>query len=136
MKPVHASAEPKIKDSPSVHVLANRGRAGAIDAHIGYGCEQINNKRCSATRNRTDRAGRQRQGSSWQIEVEASNRGPQPTRFILDLIAWSGPALTVRHATLAGPRAKRSAVQERKKFGRAFFLFPHVSRVSLRQAQP
>src|SRR3546814_2982020 len=75
---------------------------------------QINNKRCSATRNRTGRAGRQRQGSSWQIEVEASNRGPQPKRLILDPIAWRGLALTLRPAMLAGHRARRRAVPERK----------------------
>src|SRR3546814_13883808 len=116
---VCSSDLPKIKDPPSVHVLANRGRAGAIDAHIGYGCEQINNKRCSATRNRTGRAGRQRHGSSWQIEVEASNRGPQPKRLILDPIAWRGIALTLLPAMLAGHRARRRAVPERKKSARA-----------------
>jgi hypothetical protein len=42
-------AGPEKKDPPSVHILTDRGRAGAIDAHVGFKIEQINNGAISRT---------------------------------------------------------------------------------------
>jgi len=42
--PFSATYRPKIKDPPSVHILADRGRAGAIGTDICADSQQINNR--------------------------------------------------------------------------------------------